>query len=369
MASSSQSVLTVRSSYYCEVPTHKPSQTRESSVPLSAQKGPTSFETALHYVRERIGKNPEPDQAEKREYEILFSQRRKALTGITHYLTALFCVEDLMKTYHKLKDEGRAGTAIAAFENNTWHTREGITSLLPTLNHQDIRRHIDLKPFSDFIKQDKYDDFREFVRNAQSDIDLDFLRKIINKREIEIGTAYQDIWMTVKSQDHLSRRQQAISALVHKKCVEILGLHTASLMQLFTIDRLIEGLRTKGPFVVCGHFSKRFYERDPVVSHGETVAGRPVYYFQTGSSKQNKEELGVKSVVIIGAKEVEQEEDIARDIPKKTKGFIYYIDPSEPDRVYKTSFATDHLQFYPFFAGPGDVPYVSAIYGDAARLV
>lgn len=391
MAATSSSPSTrVMHSYYCEVPTHKPDrmvppvegQPRARTVAIPSQKGRASFQYALNFIRERIGKNPLPSQERQREYELICSERRKSFTAIADYSLALIYYEQFVDEFKRMKtniDMINTGINFSLHPfhphivNETWPTKEGVRLFLPMLksviNRRNLHDEVTIKPFTDFLAQETYDDFREFVMRAEKAINLRFLHRIMTEEETDASIAFQLETMIGDMPGHCEcRNVQATRYLAHKKCVEILGLHVSQDHIFSSVSALLEELQTNGPLVVEGSFGRAFYTSDPVLSGGEEVTKRPVYIFQTGTPRKN---IGafVQSAVVVGAKEVEQVEDVVRGIPRKTKGFVYYIVPSEPDRVYKTSFGTFKESVRPLFGIPDEDSPAYAVHGDARRLL
>ena len=333
------SVTNCSSFVFCPPPLGKPNpkETRPAYGPDTRsrilQKGlkdNTCWYAAFNFIRDRY-KAPNTHSLKARHFEIIASERRKALSAhestlhpITHDLNRPDCQQFLSKS-NKTSIQHPFAKKILNELSRAY--KASLSSVLSDFSSQS--RYLNLYDYLVYLKTSK-----------RIEIDESFLSKAkINIRESLESLKKSDplFYEALREQNSHIRcpelgKATALDYLVKEVSIKAYNLHVSSWMPTQPFESLAAEIQRHGPLIVFGTFGRSFYEVPPKKLE-KTINNRDIY----GWSKTDKKIPGtlmIHAVLLVGAEKI------------KNRQLVYYIDPIDPSdpshretqRIYAMSY-------------------------------
>lgn len=293
-------------------------------VRQSAQKGLACEYYTLNFIRRRIGNKPSPEFAEARRIEKICSQRRKNLDLLDRKLPAeLFqqipegpqqeqsseglerqkeFVASLKECWlefvaeQKSKKEAVFLCDLADCEGNIGRCLAIVKGIRNPLSPEEKKT---AENFYQFLSHKKNEQYCRIESNFFDSLDL----------TVSPSAAQDFDLSSAEKLKHFFRNG------AYNSCAEAYNLERSYWKPVDGMSKLIDALNQKGPLAIRGYFGVSQYI-DPPFQLQQQVKGRDIYGWRPEAKR--REGLPVHSVLLVGAKKVQNQE------------LVYFIDPNDP---------------------------------------
>ncbi len=332
------SAVSINSFIFWDLPHGKPNGRiagKKECVIQPPQKGRTCWTYALHILRERIGKHPEPGQEAARKIEQAVSNRRKSFNTIhdkerRELDIAKQLLTDPNYTKYRLWDQKKASDflpklqAIQENPETSAEQKEEAVKLYECLNAFSKQLQ-DLEPFI----QDKY--------RIQCIKVNGILCKTLGINPKNIYDTDKPLYKPADVSFELlgpSKKLSYLDNCTFRGVYRSFGFKESNWAPSQSIETFIEELTDKGPLSAKGFFGKSFYQEAPFCLE-TPVAGYPIFGWKP-TAILKKFSIS-HSVIILGALKTSD-----------NKSRVFFIDPldgSDPKnhavrRIYTMSYKT-----------------------------